>query len=507
MPSYDLSSATAMLSRPPGLEPYSAEWWLYELEEELDRRQDLVRLYEDYYEGRHRLCFATSKYRELFGQMLAAVADNWIPLIVNAQVERLRVQAFLFGEAKKGDDDAWAIWQQNGLDADAPIAFTEAAKHGESYLLVWPDQESAPSGFFGRLFSRRSEERPARITVEHPSQVIVRRQAGDRRRRAAALKRWQEDDGSLRATLYLPQSTYRFQRKNESGQQWEPREGAHAASPNPLGVVPVVPLVNDPHMLPCRPPRALTVAPHSVSEWASVGLGRSEEADAISSVDQINKLICDMLIASEVASFRQRWATGIEIPIDEDTGKPKEPFQSGIDRLWSTAGENAKFGDFEATQLENYTKAIESRVTSLAARTRTPPHYLLGNIVNASGDALKAAETGLSSKCKGRQPHLGEGLEEALRLAFAWKGDERAGDVNAETAWEQTESRSESEYMDSLVKKMAIGVPKEQLWKDAGYSPQQIGEFKTMLLEQARMMGVFDAGSAPEPPPELNAGD
>lgn len=484
----------------------SPEWWLYDLEAELDRRYPLVSLYEDYYQGRHKLTFATPQYREAFGQMLTAVADNWIPMIIDAWVERLRPQGFIFpngeeGGERSGDEDAWRMWQASGLDAHVPLGFTEAGKHGESYLLVWPDDRPSPKGVFGRFFSRGTRESLPRITLEHPSQVVVRRAAGDRTRRAAALKRWMEDDGSYRATLYLPDKTYRFER-NSDKREWSPRIDVEAESPNRIGVVPVIPLVNDPQMLPAPPPTALSVLPHGVPTNATVGLGRSDQADIITTVDQINKLICDMLIASEFAGFRQRWMTGIETPIDPTTGEPVEAWRTSVSRILETPNENAKFGEFGATDLSNYWKAIESRIKSLAARTRTPPHYILGEIVQASGDALKAAETGLASKATGKQGGYGESLEEAIRVGFAWMGDPRAGIQDAEVVWGPAESRSESEYVDSLVKKLSLGVPKEQLWKDAGYSPQQIGQFKAMLLEEAATFGVFDLGAPPEPDPE-----
>lgn len=470
----------------------SPAWWVEELSREMDRRQSLVMLQEDYFSGRHKMTFASSAFREAFGQMLAAVSDNWIPLVIDSSVERLRPQGFLFGGSNQGDDAAWRVWQENCLDADSSLAFTEAAKQGESYLLVWPDESMKPRGVFGRFFSRSSEDVVPRITVEHASQMIVRREAGDRRRRAAALKRFVDDDGSEVATLYLPKSIHYF-RKGKDG--WKVRR---ESGKNRLGVVPVVPLVNDPQMLPARPPFSVTALPHKVGDRAHVGLGRSDQIDIISTVDQINKLIADMLVASEVAAFRQRWATGLDLPEDEETGEPVEPFRAAIDRLWIGDGENVRFGEFGATDLSNYTDATEKRIQSLAARTRTPPHYLLGSIVNTSGDALKAAEAGLASKVQGKKVAFGEALEEAVRLAFAWMGDDRAQDLSAEVAWAPSETRSESEYVDSLVKKLAIGVPKEQLWVDAGYSPKQIQSFKRMLLDEGIRNDAF-MGAPQEP--------
>jgi len=470
-------------------------WWVDHLEDELNRRWRLVELQEDYFAGRQKMTFASSAFREAFGQMLAAVSDNWIPLVIGASTERLKPQGFRFGKDAQGDDEAWRIWQENQLDADGSLAFTEAAKHGESYLLVWPEEEMRPRGVFGRFFSKRSETVVPRITVEHPSQMIVARAGGDRRRRTAALKRWREDTGEVCATLYLPDEIHFF-KKGENG--WVVRR---PAGKNKLGVVPVVPLVNEPQMLPCRVPTALEALPHNVNQYAHVGLGRSDMVDIVSTVDQINKLLADMMVSSEVAAFKQRWATGLEVPIDEETNKPQEPFKAAVDRLWIGDGENVRFGEFQATDLSNYLGAIEQRIQSLAARTRTPPHYLLGQITNVSGDALKAAEAGLASKTSAKKISFGEGIEEAIRLAFAWMNDDRAMDLSAEVDWAPSEARSEAELADSLVKKSTFGVPKEQLWADAGYSPQQIARFKSMLVEEGLRTDVFGtppAATAPD---------
>lgn len=471
--------------------PYDAsdvDELFYGLERELDHRTPLVATFEDYFEGRHKLAFASARFREVFAKMLAAVSDNWVPLVIRSTVERLHVQGFRVETSAddQADTAAWEIWQRNDLDEGTDLAFVEAAKHGESYLLVWWDD---------------NRDGLARITAEHPRQMIVRRVPGDRTRLRAALKRWWHPDAERwEATLWTPEGIYRRQRgKNESW--WQPRSD-EPDSDNPLGLVPIVPLVNDPHMLPCYPPSALLEAPHRVP-WAAVGLGRSDIADIISTTDTINKLLCDMLVASEMAAYRQRWAAGLEIPTDPVTGEQIEPFRSAVNRLWVSEDPNTKFGDFAATDLSNYITAITNRVQSLASRTRTPPHYLLGGMGSfPSGESLRAAETGLVAKVKDKQRSFGGALERAIRLAFRIEGDEeRARAWQAETDWVQPESRTESEYVDSLVKKLSIGVPVRQLWEDYGYSPQQIERFGDMLREQATMTGLTISGAAGEPAP------
>jgi hypothetical protein len=66
-------------------------------------------------------------------------------------------------------------------------------------------------------------------------------------------------------------------------------------------------------------------------------------------------------------------------------------------------------------------------IQHVAAQTRTPPHYLLGQSgAFPSGESLKATETGLVAKVKRKQTTFGETWEEAMRLAFLLSRRHRA---------------------------------------------------------------------------------
>jgi hypothetical protein len=74
----------------------------------------------------------------------------------------------------------------------------------------------------------------------------------------------------------------------------------------------------------------------------------------------------------------------------------------------------------------------------------------------------------------------GEAWEEVMRLCFKVLGDPRGDVQDSETVWADPEYRSEAELADALVKRSAIGVPRQQLWEDAGYSQTQISRFQAM---------------------------
>src|SRR3954471_18490716 len=99
--------------------------WLSILSARLDAQALNVAVYEAYYDGDHPLQFATSKFKEAFGNLFSAFADNWCPIVVDAPVERLQVIGFRAGK-EQASDDAWSIWQDNALDVYSVIAHTEA---------------------------------------------------------------------------------------------------------------------------------------------------------------------------------------------------------------------------------------------------------------------------------------------------------------------------------------------------------------------------------------------
>jgi hypothetical protein len=402
----------------------------------LDVRLPAVERYAAYYQGQHRVAFATSKWRETFGALFAELSDNWCQLVVDAAVERLKVVGFRFGSAldESADGDAWDLWQANYLDADSSLAHTEAVRSGLAYVLVTPNGDVP------------------RITVETPAQCIVWTAPDDRRKRLAALKRWMDDDGPGFA--------------------------------NAIGVVSMVPMLNNPTML---------------------ADGISDLNVVIPLQDAVNKLLADMLVNSEFVAFPQRFATGLEIPTDPETGRPldRERFLSSVSRMWVAEDPDVTFGQLPESDGRGYVSQIETLIQHVAAQTRTPPHYLLGQSGSfPSGESLKATETGLVAKVRRKQLTFGETWEEGMRLAFLYRGDTvRGAAANAETLWQDPESRSEGELVDALIKLQTIGYPLEVLWAMHGESPQQIDRMRRLKSLPDRSGDGSTQGNGPQPPP------
>jgi hypothetical protein len=440
------------------LPPSTPSEWRDHLVAKLDQRWAEWSVYDAYVEGDQTLAFMTRKFRDAYGGLFQHLTDNYMPLVVDSAAERLRVQGFRFGTEQDADDDAWQIWQANGLDAESNMVHTEAIKLGCAYWMVQPNGELP------------------RITAEHPSQVITATAPGNRRQRVAGLKKW-TDGEYIYANVYLPdrvvkyRTTERALRVEFEERKWETLGGAVS---NPLGEVPIVPVPNNPSML-----RG----------------GKSDLAGGpLRLQDGINKLLADMFIGSEFQAYPQRVLLGVDAPRDSE-GKVirNAELQASQSRLWMFPNADAKAFEFSAADLNNFRNGMDGLIGDLAAQTRIPIYYFRpAAISNISAEALIGLDAGLVSKTNDKKDAMGEAHEDAMRLAFKSidPGDDRAQFVAAETIWRNTESRSEAQVVDAAIKKQALGVPWEQLMEDLGYSPQQID----------RMAAMRDAEALLEPP-------
>jgi len=213
--------------------------------------------------------------------------------------------------------------------------------------------------------------------------------------------------------------------------------------------------------------------------------------------DRLNDTTLGLLIAQQYAAFKQKWATGVEIPRDPETGRPIEPFEAAVNRLWTTASKDARFGEFTETDLTGYLASQESAIKQMATIAQVPPHYLLGGLVNISAEALAAAEAGLARKVSERKAVFGEAWERVFRLmAFAAGQVEDAENTRARVVWRDTEARSLAASADALGKLATmLGIPAEALWElIPGVTPFQIRRWKR-LKQQDMAMDVAEVAA------------
>ncbi|MFB6517451.1 phage portal protein [Streptomyces sp. NPDC056401] len=470
------------------------------LENELVRRRGPIDRHNDYYRGKHPLKFASEEFAKFHGERYADFSDNWVQVVADAPVERLTVTGFQASGEVSADAELWKVWQVNGLDADSQLGFLGSITGARTFVLVWgdPDDPDMPV-----------------VTFEDASQCIVGYEPGSRRRRRAALKRWQ-DGGEDYATLYLHDEVWKFcrplQRQDKSPQmaevdeelkRWRPRELLTEPNPqpNPMGMVPMVELPNKP-MLVEEP----------ISDVSGV----------VAMQDAINLLWAQLFTASDAASFPQRVIMGAERPTipklnsaGEIVGKQAvdlAKFQ--VDRVAWITGKDARIAEWQAANLAMYTGIIETAVGHLAAQTRTPQHYLISAMSNIGEGTLLAAETGLVKRCDQKILWLGQGLREVARLIALAKGQTALAEAlrSGRVLWADTESRSHAQMADALLKLKQLGFPFEWLALRYGLTPTEVADVIAMrehemeadpVAEITRMManqpGPPASAAGPEP--------
>lgn len=430
--------------------------WVERLSRSLDNRSAAISLYRAYFAGDHPLAFATAKWQETFGDTFGQIVDNWGAKVITSSTERMLIEGFRRSDSKDepADGGASAIWRRCNLKVGAQVAHTNMLVTAYSYV-------SVGKGKHGKALVR--VEDPANTIVEHDPETGVDR--------LAALKRWRAVDGTVYATLYLPEGAVRLVR-GATGAEWKAQTGIQPYS-NGVNVVPVLEMVNEPD---------------------EYGFGKSDLASMMSLGDAVEKLLGDMMIASEFAAFKQRVLMGAEVPINPETGKPDQSLVGGINRWLAIEDENVSIEELSAADLSNYTGPIELLVQHIAALTSTPPHYLLGSMVNVSGDALAAAESGLVSKVRRRIDLVDGAWSEAMSIALQIDGF--GSGVLLDPVWKDPERVSNAALSDALQKQRTLGVPLEAIFEQLT-TPDNVGRWMEMAEREAQLEGIMAGISGP----------
>jgi hypothetical protein len=437
----------------------SPGWWLKRLETQLHTRAMRFNRLDRYYLGEHDLPEGDQRAREVFKSFQRRARSNFTALVVDSVRERMRVTGFRTGAQgdAAGDAESWRVWQANNMDAWQILVHQASLSMSEAYVIVGPNDDDA---------------RTPLITPEDPRQVTVELDPRDRKTVRAALKTWRDDtDKSAYAIVYLPGEIHYFARNGADWELWE------APAANTLGVVPVVQFLNRPRLMPF----AAGLVPMRFD--GAPGIGEFE--DVLDIQDRINGVILDRLVITKMQAYRQRWVKGVQTT-DENGDQVDLPFIPGVDMLWAVEDAEAQFGDFTQSDIMPILNATKEDVRQLAAITRTPPHYLVGEMSNVNGATLKATETGLVSKTKERCTFAGESWERVMWLTARYAGgDDTSTPRDTEVVWDNIESQTLAELADAAVKTQQAGVTWRARMEMLGYSPQEISRMETERVQDA----------------------
>ncbi|MBX0299396.1 phage portal protein [Cryobacterium sp. 1639] len=413
------------------------------LSAKLDESQAALAKLDTYYEGRQPAAFLSPKSQEALGNKLRMLSVNFPKLAVTSLAERLNLTGFRGIGEEAADVDLWRIWQQNDLTEQAHLAHLDSLVYGRSFVIVWAGAEGP------------------RVTVESAKQVSAAYDPATGRV-VAAVKRW-TDGLTHYAVVYEADQITRYAGKENALLVVE-------VIPNPLGEVPVVPIVNRGRLLDFD--------------------GVSEMADILDLADGLNKVMSDAMVSSEYYARPRRWVTGLEI-VEDDEGNPVNPFSSEGDRIWQSEAPETKFGQFDGSRLDGYSDLSATLTAQIGAISGLPGHYLgLHGDQPPSADAIRSAEASLVTRATAKQRTFGRAWEKVADLIVKVRDGQNTRDF--QTLWASPENRTPAQVADAAAKLAGIGVPLESVLADPlGYSPSQIAQ-----IRQARRAEALDASGA-----------
>jgi len=404
-----------------------------------------------YLRGKHDLPYIPKGATDEFIELARRSITNWLPLISSTFVKNLFVDGYRTGRSAEMAP-AWRYWQANQMDARQSITMHGVVDYGVAHVLVG---KGNPTPVIKPLSPQRSLAWYEDDDDDYPIAAIYR--AG------VTLS------GEHAFDFYMGAYRYRYVRQG----------------PRPLDGMP-----NDPYNpfdgrdnewkfgeLQLR-----SITPHGMGNFVPWVRFRERLDDESTGVvrplitvqDRINNTVFDLLMALQYASFRQRWATGLAIPRDQDEklpdgtdnpnfGKPIQPFEAAVNRLWVSENSETKFGDFAQTDVAGHLSAYDSAVRTLVSIAESSPLILVGDLSNIAVEAFATLNDSMNKKVAEIKTLCGESWERVFALASMAAGE--SYDETAQVKWRDTEPRSFAQIVDGLSKLYNIGAPSEGLFE------------------------------------------
>ena len=422
----------------------------------------------DYYQGRHQLNFASDKFKNKFGRRLQKLRENLCKTVVTAPQSRLEIINFL-ADKKNTENPAWQLWKKSKMPLHSGAIHREAFKTGDAYVIVWTDKTGAV-----RFYPQLS----ANVTVWRNTET-------DEIERAA--KAWLGSDGFYYLNLYYAASIEKYVTRGKTPvlptnpNVFDERHiiGEEFPLKNPFGKVPVFHFRFDAEMM---------------------DFGSSLLTDVIPLNDALNKSWADILGAQEENMRRRRFAAGMQVETDEETGKKINPFKPDDD-VWFSADSDTKFGEFTDADLAQMIAVKQEAVKDIALVSGIPPSYFnlesTGSAI--SGEALRKIEARFTAIVQDAQRSFGETWAEAISFALD-ASNQSVENLEIETQWTDAAPMSESEVLDNAAKKLNLGWSIEQIQRDYGLTDGQITKMmdENTARETSKMevqQKFFDAGN------------
>lgn len=371
------------------------------------KRGARVRLYREYDEGEHRASM-TNQMRNMLRIKLDTAGlndfnDNYCGIVIDKMAGRVSVSEISAGD--ESIDEKWLqpMLEKQDFQAAEGMWWRGAICDGDAFVMVDPltllwSSEPAFDGFSGMvaIYNQITRKPVWACKVWAESDVKDQNDEGGGIPKIMRLvvyqpnkiSYWQGNDGAAEVT----------EMKQKDGQ-------TEKVWPGELkGTLPFVSYANERNNYTLY--------------------GNSEIRKAIPLQDVLNRTMYSMVMASEFAAFKIAWSLGLQIDpggivpggiislvLKDESGNPVTSFTPEQVAFIQAC----KIGQFEATDIGQYTNQIMTVVKEISQATQTPIYGITAEGA-ISGDALKQLEIGLIGKIKRFQRQNADLLKELIML-------------------------------------------------------------------------------------------
>lgn len=360
---------------------------------------------------------------------------NWSRVAVDSVEQRLRVKDFILPGENLSSTALREHWDANNLDSESALLHKDTLIYGRGFVCVGSNAEDAAHPI---------------ITVESPREMTA--VVDPRSRRISSALRvygaTKEDPQPKFATLYEANSTVWLEKQ---GGSWiESSRDDHN-----LGRVPIVMFLNR----------------RRTGDW----LGVSEMKDVIPLVDSAARAITNLQIALETHAVPQKWVLGMSKGdfVDAD-GNPIPAWQSYYSAIWANQRQDAKVGQFSASDLKNFHDTINHYGQMVSSVTGLPTRYLGQTSVNPAAEgAIRADESRLVLNAEGKASNLGDGWAWVQGIAERFRTGSWPLANQIKTEWFDAGTPTFAQKADALTKLYANGtgvIARESVQDEMGWS-------------------------------------
>lgn len=418
--------------------------------DELKKKQAPYSELWDYYEGRNELRFASRKLAQVFKDMGARFSENWMSVVVKSATDRMVLQAPVVAKQDKQTKTLGELYEDSGLIHDESAVHECMAVTGEAFVILWKEEhDEKPQAYY------------------HDSRLCHAEYDFANPRRLRFVAKWYSDEaGYVHVTLYYPERIEHY--ISSSSMQDDTHSPRNASA-----------LATIESESAFRPDASMGGVVENIFEDIPVYHFRTTPRRAVSLMqdvlrlqDACDKILSDMMVASEYGAMKQRYVI---------TNANVSTLKNAPNEIWEipagVEGEQAtSVGQFDATDLVNFLNVLNRLSTSIGVISQTPKHYFYQQGGDPSGESLIAMEAPLTRKIQRLQQTVRPVWQRLFAMLLHQAGEAPPALRDIWVPYEQVETVQPLTDAQVIAQLKQSGLPLATSLKERGWTDKEIAE-------------------------------